>query len=97
MVNRNTEGFVYFIECAGYVKVGHSLAPRRRLHAYRTDNPFDCKFIGILSGGLELEATLHKSFRRLRHKGEWYRLTKKARQRIADMCVGWETLELGYA
>ena len=77
-----TEGYVYFIACGGYVKVGYSsVHPKRRLVAMRILNPRPCKIIGVLSGGTRLEGYVHEMMDKvgLRHRNEWFHLNKGSR------------------
>jgi hypothetical protein len=89
---RRTSGFVYFVQCEQFVKIGYSETPRWRPHDFATGNPFECRLIGLLEGGLDRERDLHKKFSEFRHRGEWFVLTGGLRSEIADMCGNWEHL-----
>ena len=78
-----TEGYVYFIACGRYVKVGYSsVHPRRRLVAMRVLNPSPCRLIGVISGGKILERTVQRSMSICKHRNEWFHLTKATRALI---------------
>lgn len=90
-VNRlaKTQGYIYFIRCENFVKIGYSAAPRRRPKEFATCNPFDCVLIGIMSGGTLLEDELHKRYAHLRHRNEWFRAVPELLADIAAMCGDW--------
>jgi hypothetical protein len=77
-----TEGFIYFIECAGYVKVGFSIEPTRRAMAVQVSNPFDCRLMGTARGGTDDEKKYHERLSDFHHRGEWYILTDEVRAAI---------------
>lgn len=80
-----TEGSVYFVECAGFVKIGYSLDPRRRALAYGVMNPLDCVLLGSIPGGKLREREVQDLFTDVYHRGEWFRLTDDVRSRIAAL------------
>lgn len=81
-----TEGYVYFIACGRYVKVGYSsVHPKRRLTAMRILNPHPCKIIGMIEGGTNLEALAHRVLAMYRHRNEWFQLTKGCRALIGAL------------
>lgn len=65
-------GFVYFIRCMEFVKIGSSENPKRRLASLGTMNPFDCTLLGIVEGGSILEFEIHEALAPHRHRGEWF-------------------------
>lgn len=80
-----TEGFVYFVECAGYVKIGYSMDPRRRALSYGVMNPLECRLLGYVPGGKIREREIQGQFADVFHRGEWFRLTDEVRERIAAL------------
>jgi hypothetical protein len=68
--------YVYFIQDVSTraVKIGSSLDPPRRLKAFRTAWLHDLEMLGCMPEPLggSLERTLHRKFKHLRLRGEWY-------------------------
>lgn len=69
---------MYFVQAGqgGPVKIGFSTAPRFRLHALQTGNPFKLILHGSVAGSRVLERALHWHFRDDRIRGEWFRPTR---------------------
>lgn len=80
------ESFLYFIEAlqTGFIKIGRSKDPERRLSQLSTGNPSELVILGKISGGLELEAELHKIFTHLRKRGEWFKVSDELRSFIKE-------------
>lgn len=72
-----TDSFLYFIEAkgTGFVKIGRSSNPERRLSQLATGSPNELILLGTISGGHDLEQSLHQDFSHLRGRGEWFNLT----------------------
>ena len=79
------ERYVYFIECEGYVKIGMSGNPERRLkslqvsgngtYAPKLIDLTTAKIIAVEDGGPERERELHQRFDSSRYTGEWFTKT----------------------
>lgn len=82
-----SDSHIYFIECAGFVKIGISTRPQKRLVGIRVSNPFDCQMIGLMKGDAFGEQQIHDFIRSHHHRGEWYRLTDELRGLI-DYLLG---------
>lgn len=79
-------GFVYFIECDGFIKIGFSLWPRARLEALQPACPHPMRLVGTLRGkSSKDERRLHKRFAalRVRPRQEWFRDEPELRDFIA--------------
>jgi hypothetical protein len=78
--------YLYFIEAVdtGYIKIGRSVNPERRLAQLSTGSPNQLVLLGQISGGSELEAELHRSFGNLRERGEWFRTSGELKQFIKE-------------
>ena len=74
-VQRLLEGFVYFLACEGFVKIGYSDTPFDRLSKIQTGNPFAVEYLGAIRGTLETEQEIHRQWAHLRHRGEWFKAT----------------------
>jgi DNA-binding transcriptional regulator YdaS (Cro superfamily) len=66
-------GFVYFLRCGDFVKIGYSANPKRRLRYLQTATPFDFELLGVHPGAKWQEKQLHKIFASSRHRHEWFR------------------------
>ena len=86
-------GFIYFVRCEGYVKIGYSTKPEIRAKAFLTGNPFPCIPIGMIHGHLGMERNLHDAFRKWRHSGEWFRYTPEVEAKIASICARYRSTE----
>lgn len=78
---RDKRAFVYFIRCGGFVKIGASHSPQKRLDSIRAAGGVLTPFLLDLSGaelvttepgGFTREKALHARFKHLRHTGEWF-------------------------
>lgn len=65
--------FVYFLRCEGFVKIGFTTEPARRLLNCQVGNPFTVTIAAQVFGDEALETSLHNRFRKLRHRDEWFR------------------------
>lgn len=66
-------GFVYFIRCGEFVKIGFSANPSNRLRYLQTATPFDFSILGVHPGTKRHEKRLHAIFSHLHHRLEWFR------------------------
>lgn len=66
---------VYFIECGGWVKIGHSSAGSWRIRYIQQYCPFRMRVLGEIAGGFRREQSIHKQFKHLRGIGEWFQAT----------------------
>jgi hypothetical protein len=64
--------FVYFISAGGPIKIGTAKDVRSRLSGIQTSNYDALKVLGVMRGGSELEASLHRQFSHYRLRGEWF-------------------------
>jgi DNA-binding transcriptional regulator YdaS (Cro superfamily) len=72
-------GFVYFLRCGDFVKIGYSATPDIRIRALRTGCPYPVELIGIHPGSLADEKYLHRRFSPVHHEREWFRLVDEIR------------------
>jgi hypothetical protein len=86
--------FIYFIRLkgTGFVKIGKSANPMRRLEAFVTHSPFEAELVGYhheCHGASELD--YHAKYHYLNVRGEWFReqgMLKKtlSHYKDADSC-----------
>ncbi len=72
--HRRRAQFVYFIQNGNAVKIGVSHTPSKRMSDMSTHNHSSLKLLGVVSGGLKRERSLHKRFAKHHIKGEWFKL-----------------------
>lgn len=74
---------VYFLACRNYVKVGHSINAAVRAAEIQRMVPYQLSVIGVLPGGQEEEARVHKALARRRHHNEWFHMNDDLERVIA--------------
>lgn len=62
---------VYFVGCRGYMKVGSSSEPDKRLRTLQVFNPYELDLIHVDYNTNEEE--WHMKLKHLHHRGEWYK------------------------
>ncbi len=77
----------------GTVKIGVSVEPEKRLGGVQTGNPHRLELLASISGDRERE--LHEILKTDRLCGEWFTVTDRNRQTIAD-AFGIEPRKLGH-
>lgn len=65
-------GFIYFLRCGEFVKIGYSKEPENRLRYFETGSPYDFEMLAVHPGSERDEAALHRLLAAYRHKGEWF-------------------------
>jgi hypothetical protein len=86
-------GYVYFIQIGscGDIKIGFSTNILNRFNTIKTSIPDQIKLLGYMSGSMKLEKELHKKFRVLWKKGEWFHCDRVLIDFINEhneMCIG---------
>ena len=79
------EQFVYFIECAGLIKIGVSVNPETRLASIQTANGHTARLLATVPGGTRLERQLHEKFKASRVGGEWFKPTNEIREYLREI------------
>ena len=76
-MRKKFKGYVYFIECQGFFKIGCSKDPKLRLNDMQVLNPFKCELIHtIKTNDMYLTERLFKDkFIKLNMRGEWFKLS----------------------
>lgn len=84
-VRREPDGFVYFIQCDRFVKIGSSIHPRTRKKDLQGSTPHRLRIIKVIAGSVTHEKTIHYALPgclRLRRRNEWFHLTPELREAI---------------
>lgn len=69
---RRSQGFVYFMRCGEFVKIGVANNPQKRKKEIETANPFAVELLATIPGGQKREAELHRQFKSCRYRREWF-------------------------
>lgn len=79
---------LYFIKAMGYIKIGRSKHPKRRLCNLSVSWPEDGEILGILWGKGHLEKDIHQCFKgiRIRDNKEWFYNDKRLITFIKESC-----------
>lgn len=81
--HRNARVFVYFVEGAGLIKIGHATNPVDRFFGMLTGCPVPLSLLAAAPGGPTLETALHRRFAGSRAHGEWFRTSAELSDVIA--------------
>lgn len=65
-------GYVYFVRVGDRIKIGYSTRPTRRLLALQTANPGKLEILGTMWATRDREREIHRQFKRLHVRGEWF-------------------------
>lgn len=66
-------GFIYFVECAGYVKIGFTTEILGRMGGIQSHTPLDLRLLGFLTGPIQVEGRVQVACDKFHHRREWYR------------------------
>lgn len=80
-------GTIYFIQRGNMVKIGFAANVKKRIRQLQTASPEPIALIAVLEAAPAVEKHLHHRFRKLRVRGEWFRLEKPILDFIADECA----------
>lgn len=89
------KGFVYFLYCAGHVKIGITTPTRlaKRFTELQIGSPHASQMILLLPGGRSTELFIHFAFAEYRVGGEWFVFAEPIRNCIAEFapeeCKQW--------
>jgi hypothetical protein len=69
--------WVYFIKSHDFMKIGRANKLATRLQRLQTGNPHPCTVEEVIrvprKQALRYETSLHRTFAKVRHRGEWFR------------------------
>lgn len=80
-----TAGQVYFAECAGRIKIGHSRDVASRIRGLSTAAPAPISVLATVDGTVHFERALHKIVDAHRIRGEWFRDCEEVRALMATV------------
>lgn len=67
------QGYIYVIDCDGFIKIGYSTDPRGRLSNLRVSSPLEITVLRVIEGTVADERELHNRFAAQRVRGEWFK------------------------
>lgn len=76
------EDVVYFLRCAGAIKIGTTNHLHRRICEINTSLPEDGELLGTLPGGRSVERRVHRILTAFHKRGEWYSDCPEVREAI---------------
>lgn len=84
---------VYFLYCAGHMKIGITNKVERRMSELQIGSPWATQIVLLIPGGRATEGFLHFAFREERVGGEWFRMSPFIREAIHELapeeCAQW--------
>lgn len=83
------DGFIYLIGNLkyGFVKIGFSKTPEKRIKAIQTGCPFPLAILKTYKGSIGKEYLLHKKYHRYRTFGEWFKIQGSLQKVIEDVVL----------
>jgi hypothetical protein len=84
------DGWIYFIVAAesGIVKIGWAKDPAKRLLQLQTANHLTLSVFGTTRGTVKQEQALHRRFRHLRIRGEWFKIDEELTAFLSTVQTG---------
>lgn len=85
VTKKDTTGYVYVIQNAGYTKIGKTKDLKSRIRNYfKTENPTEYVLITTakVSDYSETEKRLHEKYKKFLHRTEWFTLTESHHEEI---------------
>jgi hypothetical protein len=64
---------IYFFRCGDFVKIGWTTDPEARFACVQVCNPSIISLAALMLGGGREEIFLHRAFKEVLHRGEWFR------------------------
>lgn len=80
-------GQIYFIECAGRLKVGFSNNVALRMIALQNAAPRKLNLLGSIAGDKAFERRIHEQLKEHREHGEWFKLNPDVRAFIRRLVL----------
>jgi len=76
---------IYFIRFNGFVKIGFSNNPNKRIASLQVGLPIEVEVLNISKGSRADEKSLHKLFINSKAKGEWFEFTDDIKEYIKSL------------
>lgn len=80
---------VYFLYCAGFIKIGVTKGLVRRLREIQIGTPFASQAVMLIRGGRLTEEYMHYLYKDYHHRGEWFVLGPRLREMIISQAPGY--------
>lgn len=78
--------YVYFLQCGDYIKIGSTRVLVKRIETIDACIPHDLTLLGVTSGDIALEKSLHSDFHEYRFKKEWFERCVPILNYVSDHC-----------
>jgi hypothetical protein len=88
------EEVVYFIRAGDAIKIGRTANLAGRLRSLATASAVPLELLASMPGGRDLEAWLHRQWRHLHLRGEWFRADEALLCYIREQSAGGPAPEL---
>lgn len=99
--DEHPDKIVYIIEHPhGFVKIGVSSQPLRRLDTFQTGCPYGLSLLGVIETDepFSVEASLHEKYEGEKQSGEWFNLDTRQRAHLLKLVdLGKEAVNRRYA
>lgn len=83
--------FIYVMQSGEFVKIGYSGRPQDRLRSLLGSMPYDCSLVAHFEAPaaviLRIEAYLHRSLEKHRHRGEWFRMDAAIAEKVVGLLI----------
>jgi hypothetical protein len=79
---------VYFVRAGEAVKIGRTVNLESRLRSLGTASAVPLELLAAVPGGRQLEAELHREWRHLHIRGEWFRAEAELLRSIREQAGG---------
>lgn len=79
-LRKSRTSFLYFVRCNEFLKVGISTSLGSRISTMQGCNPYPIHVMATVIGGQDEEQAIHNAWRRLHHRGEWFRFEDEPRE-----------------
>jgi hypothetical protein len=83
-----TEEVVYFIRAGDAIKIGRTGNMAARLRSLATASAVALELLATMPGGRQVEARLHRQWRHLHIRGEWFRADEELLRYIREQAAG---------
>lgn len=85
-------GYVYFVRCQDFIKIGFTADVPNRLVTLQTSSPFEVDLLLAFAADCKAEGALHRKFKHLRHRNEWFRSAPELLDHIEGLRTSGEIL-----
>lgn len=81
-ISLRRHGYIYFIQCEAFIKIGFATSTKLRLRTLQTSSPHPMTLLHSMQGTLAREQEIIDAFADIAHRGEWFHDTTVLRAYI---------------